>query len=99
MITKLSPDSCKTIVGVERDGPDGLIAPIHGSARDCGFWHRPRYSDIDAGAMAAASIDEAVRNAVCVGVDIDKIAGLDNIVIQSNQNPRWKIQVSTISSC
>ena len=28
--------------------------------------------------MAAASIDEAVRNAVCAGVNVDKIAGLDN---------------------
>ena len=27
-----------------------------------------RYSDIDAGAMAAAAVDEAVRNAVCTGV-------------------------------
>jgi len=28
--------------------------------------------------MAAASIDEALRNAVCVGVDLELIAGLDN---------------------
>ncbi|MCD6498401.1 MAG: phosphoribosylformylglycinamidine synthase [Deltaproteobacteria bacterium] len=38
----------------------------------------PRYSDIDAGAMAAAALDEAVRNAVCVGADPDRLAALDN---------------------
>ena len=80
----------KPFVGVERDGPGdaGFIAPIHGNPQglviSCGI--APRYSDIDAGVMVAASIDEAVRNAVCVGVDIDKMAGLDNFVgqIQSN---------------
>ena len=38
----------------------------------------PRYADIDAGAMVVAAVDEAVRNAVCVGVDVDRMAGLDN---------------------
>lgn len=38
----------------------------------------PRYSDIDSYDMAAASIDTAVRNLVCVGVDPEKIALLDN---------------------
>ena len=31
--------------------------------------------------MTAASIDEALRNAVCVGVDLDLIAGLDNFLL------------------
>ena len=49
----------KPFVGVERDGPGdaGLIAPIHGNPHgivvSCGI--APRYSDIDAGAMAAAA--------------------------------------------
>ncbi len=38
----------------------------------------PRYSDIDAGAMAACALDEAVRNAVAVGADPRRLAALDN---------------------
>ena len=65
----IAQTAIKPFVGVERDGPGdaGVIAPIHGDPHglviSCGI--APRYSDIDAGAMAAASIDEAVRNA-CV---------------------------------
>jgi len=57
----------------------------------------PRYSDIDAYAMAAASVDEALRNAVCVGVDLDLISGLDNFCwpdpIESSKTPdgRYKL--------
>jgi phosphoribosylformylglycinamidine synthase len=39
---------------------------------------QPRYSDIDAGAMAAAAVDEAVRNAVAAGGDPDTFSALDN---------------------
>lgn len=38
----------------------------------------PRYSDIDTGAMAAAGVDMAVRNAVAAGVDFNQLALLDN---------------------
>ena len=47
--------------------------------------------------MAAASIDEALRNAVCVGVDLDLIAGLDNFCwpdpVESAKTPdgRYKL--------
>lgn len=94
----------KPFVGVERDGPGdaGLIAPIHGESQglvvSCGI--APRYSDIDAGAMVAASIDEAVRNAVCVGVDIDKMAGLDNFCwpdpIESEKTPDGKFKLAQL---
>ncbi|MEC7167778.1 MAG: AIR synthase-related protein [Candidatus Thermoplasmatota archaeon] len=94
----------KPFVGVERDGPGdaGLIAPIHGDSQgivvSCGI--APRYSDIDAGAMVAASIDEAVRNAVCVGVDIDKMAGLDNFCwpdpIESEKTPDGKFKLAQL---
>jgi phosphoribosylformylglycinamidine synthase len=46
------------------------IAVSHGLA--------PRYSDLDAHAMAACAVDEAVRGAVAVGADPARIAGLDN---------------------
>jgi len=51
----------------------------------------PRYSDIDAYWMTACAIDEAVRNAVAVGVDLDHLAGLDNFCwcdpVQSDKTP------------
>ena len=57
----------------------------------------PRYADIDAGAMVVAAVDEAVRNAVCVGVDVDRMAGLDNfcwpdpIVSEKTPDGRFKL--------
>ncbi len=100
----IAQTAVKPFVGVERDGPAdaGVIAPIHGNPRglviSCGI--APRYSDIDAGAMAAAAIDEAVRNAVCVGVDVNKIAGLDNFCwpdpIQSDKTPDGKFKLAQL---
>jgi len=57
----------------------------------------PRYSDIDAYAMAHCSIDEAVRNAVCVGADPSFMAGLDNfcwcdpVASESNPDGEYKL--------
>ena len=100
----IAQTAVKPFVGVKRDGPAdaGVIAPIHGNPRglvvSCGI--APRYSDIDAGAMAAAAIDEAVRNAVCVGVDVDKIAGLDNFCwpdpIESEKTPDGKFKLAQL---
>lgn len=47
----------------------------------------PRYSDIDTGAMAAASLDMAVRNAVAAGVDFKQLALLDNFCWCSSDEP------------
>ena len=100
----IAQTAIKPFVGVERDGPGdaGLIAPIHGSPHgivvSCGI--QPRYSDIDAGAMAAASIDEAVRNAVCAGVDVNLMAGLDNFCwpdsIESEKTPDGKFKLAQL---
>ena len=64
----------------------------------CGI--APRYSDLDAGAMAAASIDEAVRNAVCAGINVDKMAGLDNFCwpdsIESVKTPDGKFKLAQL---
>jgi phosphoribosylformylglycinamidine synthase len=91
----------KPFVGVDHDAPGdaAVIAPIHGGTQgaviSCGI--TPRYSDIDTYAMAAASIDEAVRNAVCVGVDLERMAGLDNFCwpdsVESEKTPdgRYKL--------
>ena len=100
----IAQTAIKPFVGVERDGPGdaGVIAPIHGDPHglviSCGI--APRYSDIDAGAMAAAAIDEAVRNAVCVGLDVDKMAGLDNFCwpdpIESVKTPDGRFKLAQL---
>jgi len=47
----------------------------------------PKYSDIDTYHMAACAIDTAVRNAVSVGVNLDKLALLDNFCWCSSNDP------------
>ncbi|MBP7341099.1 MAG: phosphoribosylformylglycinamidine synthase [Syntrophaceae bacterium] len=72
----------KPLVGVENDGPSdaGIIRPVLDSLEGVVVAHGicPRLSDIDAYSMTACAIDEAVRNAVAVGADLDHLAGLDN---------------------
>ena len=91
----------KPFCGVNHDAPGdaAVIAPIQGHTQGAVISNgiTPRYSDIDAYAMTAASIDEALRNAVCVGVDLDLIAGLDNFCwpdpVESKKTPdgRYKL--------
>src|SRR5262249_11680770 len=47
----------------------------------------PRYGDLDTYAMAAAAIDEAVRNVVAVGADPARIALLDNFCWGNTDRP------------
>ena len=91
----------KPFCGVNHDAPGdaAVIAPLHGETQgaviSCGII--PRYSDLDTYSMVASCIDEAVRNAVCVGVDLDRIAGLDNFCwpdsVESKKTPdgRYKL--------
>jgi phosphoribosylformylglycinamidine synthase II len=72
----------KPLVGIHETGPadGGVIAPVPESNR--GFvlaaGINPFYSEIDTYLMAANAVDEAVRNAVAVGADPDRICLLDN---------------------
>jgi phosphoribosylformylglycinamidine synthase len=72
----------KPLVGANADGPGdaAVVTPVLGSFRGlaigCGI--NPRYGDVDPYAMAAAAIDEAVRNVVAVGADPSRITLLDN---------------------
>jgi phosphoribosylformylglycinamidine synthase II len=85
----------KPLMGAGNDGPSdaAVIRPdldsFAGIAVSNGIV--PRYSDIDTFHMAACAVDEAVRNACCVGADPDHMAGLDNFCwcdpIQSADNP------------
>jgi len=72
----------KPLCGVHHDGPsDGaVISPKSGVAKSVVIASgvNPRYGDIDPYWMAQAAIDEAVRNAVCCGGNIDHTAILDN---------------------
>jgi phosphoribosylformylglycinamidine synthase len=81
----------KPLVGHREDGPGdaAVITPVLGStlglAVGCGI--NPRYGDLDPYAMAAAVIDEAVRNVVAVGADPARIALLDNFCWGNTERP------------
>jgi len=72
----------KPLVGVRADGPGDatVLKPLEDSNKGaviaCGC--NPNYSEFDPYRMALANIDEALRNAVAVGVDPDHTALLDN---------------------
>ena len=72
----------KPLVGVANDGPSdaAVILPKldsrRGLAISCGM--NPLYGDIDPYWMALAGIDEAIRNLICVGGRMDRVALLDN---------------------
>jgi phosphoribosylformylglycinamidine synthase subunit PurSL len=72
----------KPLVGVHEDGPGNasVIMPVLGVSKGlavgCGL--NQRYGDIDPYWMAAAAIDEALRNVVSVGADPSRTAILDN---------------------
>jgi len=85
----------KPLVGVLRDGPAdaAVIRPQHASERGLAISHGicPKYSDLDTYWMMACAIDEAVRNAVAVGGDPKRMAGVDNFCwcdpVQSESTP------------
>lgn len=72
----------KPFQGVTWDGPGdaAIVRPLldrwEGVAVGCGIV--PRYSDLDARAMAENAVDEAIRNLLCVGTPLERIAALDN---------------------
>jgi len=72
----------KPLVGVANDGPSdaAVVRPDLNSRRAVVVSNgmNPRYGDFDPYWMAAAAIDEAVRNCVAVGADPSRIAILDN---------------------
>jgi phosphoribosylformylglycinamidine synthase len=72
----------KPLTGIMNDGPSdaAVVRPLLDSFEGVVAAHGicSRYSDIDAYNMGACAVDEAVRNAVCVGANIEHMAGLDN---------------------
>jgi phosphoribosylformylglycinamidine synthase subunit PurSL len=91
----------KPLVGVLRDGPAdaAVLRPLLGRDEALVVSHGicPRYSDLDTYWMMANAVDEAVRNAVAVGADLEHMAGVDNFCwcdpVQSEKTPdgRYKL--------
>ena len=85
----------KPLVGEHCDGPSdaAVFRPLLDSMEAVAVSHGicPRYSDADTHAMAQNAVDEATRNAVCVGADPDRMAGLDNFCwcdpVKAEKNP------------
>ena len=85
----------KPLCGLLNDGPSDAavlrpdLARLEGLVVSHGIC--PRYSDIDTYHMVCAAVDEAVRNAICVGAKFDQMSGLDNFCwcdpVQSEKTP------------
>ena len=72
----------KPLVGSENDGPGDacITTPVLGSRRGLVVANgiNPRYADIDPYHSAASAIDEALRNVIAVGGNLEHTALLDN---------------------
>ena len=85
----------KPLCGVKRDGPAdaGVLRPLLESDAGLVISHGicPKFSDYDTYWMMANAMDEAIRNAVAVGGDPDRMAGVDNFCwcdpVQSEKTP------------
>ena len=80
----------KPLQGKGRVNADaGVIQPLFDSPKGVVLSHgyAPWYSVLDTYAMAAASIDTAVRNAIAAGASRDYLAILDNFCWSSSEKP------------
>jgi phosphoribosylformylglycinamidine synthase len=81
----------KPLVGPVCDGPSdaAVVRPLYDSLRgiviSCGM--NPHYGDLDPYHMATSAMDEAMRNAICVGADPRRIALLDNFCWGNTDRP------------
>ncbi|TWI77421.1 phosphoribosylformylglycinamidine synthase subunit II [Desulfobotulus alkaliphilus] len=99
----------KPLVGRERDIPSdaAVIRPVLDSERGIAFTQTllPTYSQIDAGAMTAAVIDEAVRRLLAVGGGLSEMGGVDNfcwpdIQYHPEKNPDGRFKAAQlVRSC
>lgn len=94
----------KPVTGIMRDGPSdaAVIRPLLESDAGLVLAHGicPKYSDADTYWMVANAIDEAIRNAVCVGANPDLLAGVDNFCwcdpVYSSANPDGKYKLGQL---
>jgi len=82
----------KPFVGRNNDGPSdaAIVRPVLSS--DMGViisnGIRPQYSDIDPYWMAASAIDEALRQIIAVGGNLERVALLDNFCWGDTSHPQ-----------
>ncbi len=94
----------KPLTGVKRDGPSdaGVIRPVLESEAGLVISHGicPKYSDFDTYWMMANAMDEGIRNAVAVGGDPDRMAGVDNFCwcdpVQSEKTPDGEYKMAQL---
>lgn len=94
----------KPLTGADNDGPSdaAVIRPLLDSFEGIVTSHGiyPRYSDIDTYHMTTCVIDEAVRNAIAVGVKPSHIAGLDNFcwcdAVKSEKTPDGEYKLAQL---
>lgn len=94
----------KPLQGVNNDGPGDacIIRPLLDSRRGVVISNgiNPKYGDIDAYHMAASAIDEALRNAIAVGANLEHTAILDNFSWGNPDKPdRLGTLVRAIKAC
>ena len=94
----------KPLCGIRRDGPAdaGVLRPVLESDEGLVISHGicPRYSDYDTYWMMANAMDEAIRNAVCVGGNPDFMAGVDNFCwcdpVESERTPDGQYKMAQL---
>ncbi len=81
----------KPLVGAANDGPGdaAVIRPLADSSKGIIISNgiNPKYGDIDTYWMAASAIDEALRQVVAVGGDLNEVALLDNFCWGNPEKP------------
>jgi phosphoribosylformylglycinamidine synthase len=81
----------KPMVGTANDGPGdaAIIRPLADSAKGLIISNgiNPKYGDIDTYWMAASAIDEALRQVIAVGGNLDEVALLDNFCWGNPEKP------------
>jgi len=81
----------KPLVGIENDGPGdaAVLRPVLDSMRGIVISNgaNPKYGLIAPYAMAAAAIDEAIRQIIAVGGSLERIALLDNFCWGNTDKP------------
>jgi len=94
----------KPFIGISNDGPSdaAVIKPLPESNEGLVVSHGicPKFSDYDTYNMAALALDEAVRNAICTGADMNRMACLDNFCwcdpIKSDKNPDGEYKLAQL---
>jgi len=94
----------KPLMGAQCDGPmdAAVLRPVLDSNQGLVVSHGicPKFSDLDTYWMTANAVDEAVRNAVAVGADPARMAGVDNFCwcdpVQSEKNPDGRFKLAQL---